>query len=1354
LLFKEDIILLLTFGGKQVDSNKLKKVIVLLTMATSIGMLNQSKANAAEWVESKENPNLSTTSGDLEIHYTYGFNQENGIEEKKIPTGMPNVYLVDKKNDKVVQHQNGYSAMGGGITSSSFLLGFLGEDNKYHVFSSLYKDAEVYTDGTTIRGVSKRDVPGYGEFEFESYLTPKNQDTISHKYVITNTGKNEMTFRAMKNVDTNFNGKDNVPIYMLGKNEGLYIKAGDYRLNYRFAGENPPANFQNHYSNYRAPSVDQIDSVVPYPYTPADITGGGAEIANYQPDEAVAGTGDTGIYMKWDEVTLKPGESKSFTYELSLMGNIETYRSYVNKTQDSGENYPGDIIEYTMEMNLDDSFSGISSGYIQDTLADGLSVVGNYVEVLDSNGTVIKSVPMSDVYDESTNTIKVELKGEELQDHYAAIRYTAKADSSLANKTAKNEGTYMVTADSMEKVVASSMDVPFSKRNPRPVTVSYVDQSGNLLELDDQTENPIILTGEYDQEYKTEKKEIIGYEFDSVQGMVDGKFSEEPQIVKYIYKEQPSIYGAVVTKYVDESGKEIALRNTSTGEVGTKYTTEEKEIPGYDLDTIQGEATGEYKEGEQVVIYVYKKKTDPAPVVEGSVVTKYVDESGKEIALRNTSIGEIGTEYVTEEKKISGYELDTIQGETTGEYKEGEQTIIYVYKKVGDVVPVVEGSVVTKYVDESGKEIAGRNTNTGEVGADYTTEEKTIPGYELTEIKGGATGEYKEGEQVVTYVYKKKTDPTPVVEGNVVTKYVDESGKEIALRNTSTGEVGTKYTTEEKEIPGYDLDTIQGEATGEYKEGEQVVIYVYKKKKNPTPVVEGSVVTKYVDESGKEIALRNTSIGEIGTEYVTEEKKISGYELDTIQGETTGEYKEGEQTIIYVYKKVGDVVPVVEGSVVTKYVNESGKEIAGRAISTGEVGTLYITKEKTISGYTLETIQGDATGEYEEGEQIITYVYKKIGDVIPVVEGDIVTKYVDENGKEIAKRNMSTGEVGTAYTTEEKLIPGYELQVIQGEAAGEYKEGEQVITYVYKKKEDPTPTVEGSIITKYVDESGKEIAGRNTSTGSVGEAYTAIEKAIPGYELDTIQGEVTGEYKEGEQVIIYVYKKKEDPTPVVEGSIITKYVDESGKEIAGRSTSTGEVGANYVTEEKVISGYSLKEIQGEPAGVYTEGEQTVVYVYEKDKDIPEVIQGSILAKYVDEEGNEIAARDTSIGEVGSLYVVNPKAISGYQFKEIQGDVQKYTEGQQVVIYVYKKNVESINETEKNITLAGDKTSGQKQLYNSPYFSAAAIPQLNENKLPKAGENGAQTRYLKLLGYTVLAVFLMLFRYVWAKTNHQ
>ncbi|WP_239257418.1 MucBP domain-containing protein, partial [Listeria ilorinensis] len=108
------------------------------------------------------------------------------------------------------------------------------------------------------------------------------------------------------------------------------------------------------------------------------------------------------------------------------------------------------------------------------------------------------------------------------------------------------------------------------------------------------------------------------------------------------------------------------------------------------------------------------------------------------------------------------------------------------------------------------------------------------------EVPDNATGTYKTEDQTITYVYEK-------AQGNVIVKYVDEEGNEIAETETLTGEVSADYETIAKDIAGYQLKETPENAIGTYTTEDQTVTYVYEK-------ALGNVIVKYVDEEGNEIA--------------------------------------------------------------------------------------------------------------------------------------------------------------------------------------------------------------------------------------------------------------------------------------------------------------------------------------------------------------------------------------------------------------------------------------------------------------------------------------------------------------------
>lgn len=82
---------------------------------------------------------------------------------------------------------------------------------------------------------------------------------------------------------------------------------------------------------------------------------------------------------------------------------------------------------------------------------------------------------------------------------------------------------------------------------------------------------------------------------------------------------------------------------------------------------------------------------------------------------------------------------------------------------------------------------------------------------------------------------------SPLVGGNVTTKYLDIEGHKISDDVVVTGTVGDNYITIQKNILGYTFKEVQGNANGKITSEEQIVTYVYTKSLVPNKDPEQTV---------------------------------------------------------------------------------------------------------------------------------------------------------------------------------------------------------------------------------------------------------------------------------------------------------------------------------------------------------------------------------------------------------------------------------------------------------------------------------------------------------------------------------
>ncbi|GAB7391321.1 MucBP domain-containing protein [Lactococcus garvieae] len=194
-------------------------------------------------------------------------------------------------------------------------------------------------------------------------------------------------------------------------------------------------------------------------------------------------------------------------------------------------------------------------------------------------------------------------------------------------------------------------------------------------------------------------------------------------------------------------------------------------------------------------------------------------------------------------------------------------------------------------------------------------------------------------------------------------------------------------------------------------------------------------------------------------------------------------------------------------------------------------------------------------------------------------------------------------------------------------------------------------------------------------------------------------------------------------TVTFSGIVTAKYEDENGNILSNDMLWTDYIGQSYSTEQKDITGYTFKEVIGNPTGQFTDQDQTVTYVYTKDA----VAGGDVTVKYVDSDNNPISSDVVKTGNIGGDYSTEQKDITGYTFKEVIGNpTGQFTNQDQTVTYVYTKDViNAINN--KNLQSMIQIKDVNSEINQQDNFTI--------NNLPKAGEQ--KDIYFIILGIVLL-----------------
>ena len=461
---------------------------------------------------------------------------------------------------------------------------------------------------------------------------------------------------------------------------------------------------------------------------------------------------------------------------------------------------------------------------------------------------------------------------------------------------------------------------------------------------------------------------------------------------------------------------------------------------------------------------------------------------------------------------------------------------------------------------------------------------------------------------------------------------------------------------------------------------------------------------------------------------------------------------------------------------------EAYVEKDGTPLHNVEQGTKYKTTAETFPGYKFTSMGYDsapAEGTVKEGHQRVIYLYVPETPTPEEKTGSVDVKYVDRATGEVlpfTEAALTTVEdhvpAGNTYNTSKKDFEGYTFVGMTEESAA--ADGNVVadktlhVIYAYDKIPE-TVEEKGSVDVKYVDTEGNILPGGDLKTvkdnAPVGEDYTTEEKTFNGYHfvgMDKTSDTANGKVTKGTKHVIYVYEK--DVTPEVKkGSVDVKYVTTDGKvlEDVTKVKDNAPVGEAYTTEEKSFDGYhfvGMDKTSDSANGKVTEGDKHIVYVYEKDPEVPTTPvekKGSVYVKYVDENGNELPGGEKTIviknGKVGSYYFTTEKDFDGYKFSHMSEDsanaTGKVIEGEQLVVYVYTKNntpqpepsepevpapsekPETPQEESKDVTDVPTKTSTSKvNAEKVTVNKATVLPQTGDKK-----ENNSSVMGLVSLG---------------------
>ncbi|WP_171001842.1 MucBP domain-containing protein [Loigolactobacillus binensis] len=467
----------------------------------------------------------------------------------------------------------------------------------------------------------------------------------------------------------------------------------------------------------------------------------------------------------------------------------------------------------------------------------------------------------------------------------------------------------------------------------------------------------------------------------------------------------------------------------------------------------------------------------------------------------------------------------------------------------------------------------------------------------------------------------------------------------------------------------------------------------------PTQQVQTAYWKTVTDKvTGASYATAQSMYGEVVTpildDYHADQAIISAQVLGSVPTAQVADYDEN-LTVIYETGEVPDNAKA--GTLTVKYVDENGNVLKPAQTLDGYVGNSYsvTAADLTAKGYTLDTTksQNNYTGSLTTDPQTITFVYQ--GGQTPADNtsaGKLTVNYVDENGNVLKPAQTLSGVVGNGYnvTAADLTAQGYTLDTTksQNNYTGSLTTDPQTITFVYQGGQTPADNEKaGALTVNYVDENGNVLKPAQTLSGVVGNGYnvTAADLTAQGYTLDTTksQNNYTGSLTTDPQTITFVYQGGQTPADNEKaGALTVNYVDENGNVLKPAQTLSGVVGNGYnvTAADLTAKGYTLDttKSQNNYTGSLTAAPQTITFVYHGGQTPSDNQQGSVIVRYVDENGQTIINNLVKIGHIGNGYQITPQTIKGYTYVGLAADSAALTgrinTTATIITLVYRANV--------------------------------------------------------------------------------
>lgn len=253
----------------------------------------------------------------------------------------------------------------------------------------------------------------------------------------------------------------------------------------------------------------------------------------------------------------------------------------------------------------------------------------------------------------------------------------------------------------------------------------------------------------------------------------------------------------------------------------------------------------------------------------------------------------------------------------------------------------------------------------------------------------------------------------------------------------------------------------------------------------------------------------------------------------------------------------------------------------------------------------------------------------------------VTIKYQDEVGQPISESTVLEGKIDASFTAVPKDINTWVLKSTTGNTEGTFTQNPQEIIFTYER------ALGEPVMVYYTDIQGKPLAEPETLQGQLDAPYTSVSKQITGWQLKELPKNASGSFTNQAQTVHYLYKKIEKPLIP-----LTHSHSAFPREYFGYGTDPIISSITHIVKNQVDVSEALKEAlvlptlfpNTLPATEKMIDSKETVKQQSKEKQTHHDGKGSVTIKFVDEQGNELAAPSTITGKIGESYRITAKKV--------------------------------------------------------------------------------------------------------------